>query len=81
MSDKLEFNLVYRTDELGCLKTKEYGIRTSAIACKSDIDCGSTLNPGVCCDGLCRDSKEGVCRDENGDGIMEWIKYADQQTR
>jgi len=76
MSDKLEFNLIYRTDELGCLKTKEYGIRTSAIACKSNIDCGSTLNPGVCCDGLCRDSKEGVCRDENGDGIMEWIKYS-----
>jgi hypothetical protein len=75
MSDKIEFNLVYRTDELGCLKTKEYGIRTSAIACKSNIDCGSTLNPGTCCDGLCRDSKEGVCRDENGDGIMEWIKY------
>jgi hypothetical protein len=74
-SDRINFNLVYKTDELGCLKTKEYGVKTGFIGCKSDFQCSSILNSGICCEGSCKDSREGVCRDENGDGLMEWILF------
>jgi hypothetical protein len=73
-TEKLNFNLVYRTDELGCLKTKEYGVKIGFIGCKYNSECSSVMN-SICCEGSCKDSREGVCRDENGDGLMEWILF------
>lgn len=72
--DSLTFNLVYRSNELGCLKIKEYGVsgEMTAEACQSDGDCKSGF---ICCQNYCRDPSKGVCKDVNGDGIPDWVPY------
>jgi hypothetical protein len=41
--------------------------------CRLDSDCGTGY---TCCYGTCFSKSDGVCRDINGDEILDWVPYA-----
>jgi hypothetical protein len=41
--------------------------------CKTNGDC---QNGFICCENICRDPSTGICRDINGDGILEWVQFS-----
>lgn len=44
-------------------------INVKGLECRQNSECGS----GLCCEGKCRDPKEGICADLDADGIPEWV--------
>jgi hypothetical protein len=85
-TDNLQLTLNYKSDKLGCLKSKDFsktidlstllemGEKTTTTtikpACTTEGDCNTGF---ICCQAQCRDPNTGICRDVNGDGIPDWI--------
>jgi hypothetical protein len=68
-----QFDLQYRTVDIGCLPAKDYSTLRLSVQCTSSAQCVGSAN--ICCGGGCRDPSKGICRDVNGDGSPEWIIY------
>jgi len=45
----------------------------SEIRCSTTNDCNINF---VCCQNACHEESKGICRDINGDGIPDWLVYA-----
>jgi len=45
-------------------------------SCEADTDC---YGGRICCIGKCRDSLTGVCKDINGDGVLDWVPYSSSE--
>jgi hypothetical protein len=86
-TENLELTLNYKSDKLGCLPSKDFtkvinldtlsetgpGAGKITRACTANSDCDSGF---TCCQKECHDSSTGVCRDINGDGILDWVSYS-----
>jgi hypothetical protein len=75
--NSLSFDLSYRSETLSCQPPTTTTTTTTQppmqiTSCSSNSQCST----GLCCQNQCRDSTKGVCRDINGDGILDWVPYS-----